>query len=109
MIIDDETGEDALEELEDFDYQNADLASILHDLDSEDITGKVRSSLRRTLLYSAIQMAKADQDYALHEQETVEKARKLLNIDPITVRMIHGLIETEESIETMRKAIFEKI
>jgi len=109
MMIDEETGEDALEELEDFDYQSANLADILHDLDSEDITGKVRSSLRRTLLYSAIQMAKADQDYAQHEQETVEKARKLLDIDAITARMIHGLTETEESIETMRKAIFEKI
>ncbi len=107
MMID-ETGEDALEELEDFDYKNANIEEILQRLDTDGVGDSVRSSLRRTLLHSAIQMAKADNEYAKHERETVEKARKLLHIDPVTARMIHGLVETEESIETMRKAIFEK-
>lgn len=105
----DEAGEDALEELENWDHNSANLTEVLFLLDTEGLQENIRSSLRRTLLYNAIQMAKADDSYTLSEHQSIETMRHLLHIDCLTARMIHGLVETEESIETMRKTIFEKI
>ncbi|TAE00786.1 MAG: hypothetical protein EAZ97_05035 [Bacteroidetes bacterium] len=101
----DESGEDALEMMEEFDYKNANLAEILSKIDAKNELPNCRSSLKRTLLYNAIQVAKADDDYS--EKETVEKASKLLGIPKNEVLLIESLVSTEIAIDKMRKTIFD--
>ncbi len=106
FLMIDEYGIDALEEIEDFDYKNANLESVLAKLDTANEKGSFRSSLRRTLLYHAIQISRADQNYNPKEQSYVKRAAELLQIDSQTAKLINGLVETEEGIDAIRKAIF---
>lgn len=106
FLMIDEYGADALDEIENFDYKNAQLETVLAKLDTQNEKGSFRSSLRRTLLYHAIQISRSDQNYNTKEQSYVKRAAELLQIDPQTAQLINGLVETEEALDAMRKAIF---
>jgi len=59
------------------------------------------------LLYDAIQMARADQNYSLEEQLAVKKAAKLLNVEDDIALAINRLIDTEEAVTALRKALLK--
>lgn len=56
---------------------------------------------------SAIQMARADDNYSLEEQLSVKKAAKLLNVEDDIALALNRLIETEEAVTALRKALLQ--
>jgi uncharacterized tellurite resistance protein B-like protein len=95
--------EELIEKYKTFEYKNADLESLL-----TKITVDVSSwSKSRSLLYHAIQMSRADDDYSLEEQKAVKKAAKLLKVEDDIALALHRLIETEEAITGLRKALLQ--
>jgi len=107
MIID-EDSQEALDIMRSFDYKNANLEEILTKIDNKaHILGQVRQSLRRTLLYHAILISKADEEYSTKEQNMVRKAAKLLDIDSDTALLVEGIVNMEEAVDRMRKNFFE--
>jgi len=95
--------EEVIEKYKTFEYKKADLENLL-----TKITVDVSSwSKSRSLLYHAIQMARADDDYSLEEQKAVKKAAKLLKVEDDITLALHRLIETEEAITGLRKALLQ--
>ena len=93
--------EEAIEQYKTFDYKNANLEEIL-----PKITCDVPSfSAARTLLYHAIKMARADDDYATEEQEAIKKAAELLGVESGISLALNSLVEMEENVDTMLKAL----
>lgn len=104
----DEDSQEAIDIMRDFDYKNAQLDGILKKIDHKaQALGQVRPSLRRTLLYHAIIISKADQDYSAKEQNMVRKAAQLLEIDFDTALLVEGIVNLEEATDRMRKNFFE--
>ncbi|MEQ9671650.1 TerB family tellurite resistance protein [Coleofasciculus sp. G2-EDA-02] len=68
--------EELMEKYKSFDYKSAKLEELLSHITVDVSTW----SSSRTLLYHAIQMARADEDYSSEEQKAVKKAAKLLNV-----------------------------
>ena len=69
--------EEVIEKYKIFDYKNADLESLL-----SKITVNVPTWLKSiSLLYHAIQMASADEDYSPEERKAVKKVAKLLKVE----------------------------
>lgn len=52
-------------------------------------------------------MARADQNYSLEEQLAVNKAAKLLNVEDDIALAINRLIDTEEAVTALRKALLK--
>lgn len=50
---------------------------------------------------SAIQMARADDNYSLEEQLAVKKAAKLLKVEDDIALALNRLIETEEAVTAL--------
>jgi uncharacterized tellurite resistance protein B-like protein len=69
--------EEVIEKYKTFEYKNADLEPLLAKV-SVDVSTRSKS---RSLLYHAIQMARADDDYSTEEQKAVKKAAKLLKVE----------------------------
>ncbi|NES18898.1 MAG: hypothetical protein F6K41_08215 [Symploca sp. SIO3E6] len=93
--------EEAIEKYKTFDYKNAKL---------EDLLPKIKAdvpswSAQRTLLYHAIKMSQADQDYAEEEQEVVKKAAKLLGVEDDITSALNVLVDMEKQVENMLKAL----
>lgn len=85
-----------------FDYINISLDELLPTL-----TMDVPMNFKRTLVYDAVMMAMADNDYAKEEKEAVWKAAELLEIPYFIARTIEGLVNTEKSLGMIRKSLFE--
>ncbi|MDJ0732960.1 MAG: hypothetical protein QNJ47_02570 [Nostocaceae cyanobacterium] len=95
--------EEAIEKYKTFDYKNAKL---------EDLLPKIKAdvpswSAPRTLLYHAIKMSQADQDYAKEEQEAVKKAAKLLGVEDDITSALNVLVDMEKKVESMLKALIQ--
>ena len=94
---------EAIEKYKTFDYKNAKLEDLL-----PNIKGDVPDlSVPRLLLYHAIKMARADNDYAKEEQEAVKKAAKLLGVEDDITLALNALVEMEEKVESMLKALIK--
>ncbi|KAB8332172.1 hypothetical protein SD80_022025 [Scytonema tolypothrichoides VB-61278] len=61
-------------------------------------------SKSRSLLYHAIQMSRADEDYSLEEQKAVKKAAKLLKVEDDIALDLNRLIETEEAVTALLRS-----
>ncbi|MFN6464055.1 MAG: hypothetical protein RMZ41_019890 [Nostoc sp. DedVER02] len=85
-----------------FDYKNADLGNLLSKITVDVPTW----SKSRSLLYHAIQMARVD-NYSVEEKEAVKKAAKLLKLEDDIALAIDRLIETEEAVTALRKALLQ--
>ncbi|MEH0158534.1 TerB family tellurite resistance protein [Limibacter armeniacum] len=85
-----------------FDYKNADLNKLLADIKID-----LPVNFKRALVYDAVQMARADQDYAPEEKEAVIRLAESLGVPFYLARTIEGLVNTEKSLELTRKSIFE--
>jgi hypothetical protein len=94
--------EEAIEAYRTFDYKNADLESLLAKI-SVDVSTWSKS---RTLLYHAIQMARVDH-YAAEEKKAVKKAAKLLKVEDDIAFSIDRLIEAEEAVTALCKALLQ--
>ena len=95
--------ESVIEQYKTFEYKNADLESLLNKI-SVDVSTWSKS---RSLLYHAIQMARADNDYSVEEQNAVKKAAKLLKVEDDIALALNRLVETEEGITALRKALLQ--
>lgn len=95
--------EEVIEKYKTFEYRKADLESLLTKI-TVDVSTWSKS---RSLLYHAIQMTRADKDYSLEEQNAVKKAAKLLKVEDDIALAINRLIETEEAITALRKALLQ--
>jgi len=95
--------EELIEKYKTFEYKNADLESLLTKI-TVDVSTWSKS---RSLLYHAIQMSRADDDYSLEEQKAVKKAAKLLKVEDDIALALHRLVETEEAITGLRKALLQ--
>ncbi|QIR37157.1 hypothetical protein HCG51_10765 [Tolypothrix sp. PCC 7910] len=95
--------EEVIEKYKSFDYKNADLEQLLSKI-SVDVSTWSKS---RSLLYHAIQMASADDDYSVEEQKAVKKAAKLLKVEDDIALAISRLVQTEEAVTALRKALLQ--
>jgi uncharacterized tellurite resistance protein B-like protein len=95
--------EEVIEKYKAFAYKNADLEKLLSKI-TVDVTTWSKS---RSLLYHAIQMSRADDNYSIEEQKAVKKAAKLLKVEDDIALALNRLVETEESITALRKALLQ--
>ncbi|BAY22221.1 hypothetical protein NIES2100_19840 [Calothrix sp. NIES-2100] len=95
--------EEVVEKYKKFDYKNADLENLLSKITVDVDTW----SKSRTLLYHAIQMARADNDYSIEEQNAVKKAAKLLKVEDDIALALNRLVDTEEAVTALRKALIQ--
>lgn len=95
--------EEVIEKYKTFDYKNAELESLLSKITVDVPTW----SKSRSLLYHAIQMASADEDYSHEERKAVKKAAKLLNVEDDIALALNRLVETEEAVTALRKALLQ--
>lgn len=95
--------EEVIEKYKTFEYKNADLENLLAKI-TVDVSTWSKS---RSLLYHAIQMARADENYSVEEQKAVKKAAKLLKVEDDIALALHRLVETEEAVTALRKALLQ--
>ncbi|HSF72225.1 MAG TPA: TerB family tellurite resistance protein [Microcoleus sp.] len=95
--------EEVIEKYKTFDYKNADLENLLSKI-TVDVSTWSKS---RSLLYHAIQMVRADEDYSPEERKAVKKAAKLLNVEDDIALALNRLVETEEAVTSLRKALLQ--
>ncbi|NEQ37198.1 MAG: hypothetical protein F6K40_13360 [Okeania sp. SIO3I5] len=86
-----------------FDYKNGNLEELIPDINRCDVAFNVP----RALIFDAIQMCRADLEFATQEQMAVKKAAKLLGVPDDIVLALNRLVEHEESLNAMRKALLE--
>ncbi|TFI54183.1 hypothetical protein BLD44_010830 [Mastigocladus laminosus UU774] len=95
--------EEVIEKYKTFEYKKADLETLLTKI-TVDVSTWSKS---RSLLYHAIQMARADDNYSHEEQKAVKKAAKLLKVEDDIALAINRLVETEEAVTALRKALLQ--
>ncbi len=95
--------EEAIKKYKTFEYKNADLEDLLSKI-TVDVSNWSKS---RTLLYHAIQMSRADDNYSLEEQQAVKKAAKLLNVEDDIALALSKLVDAEEAITALRKSLLK--
>ncbi|MUG98158.1 hypothetical protein F7734_39965 [Scytonema sp. UIC 10036] len=95
--------EEIIEKYKAFEYKKADLENLLSKI-SVDVSTWSKS---RSLLYHAIQMARADNNYSIEEQKAVKKAAKLLKVEDDIALALNRLVETEEAVTALRKALLQ--
>jgi len=94
--------EEFLKEIGQFDYKAASLEDILPNIQFD-----VSINHKRALLYDAIKMSHADNEYSSREREAVRHSAELLQVPVYMARTLEGLVNTEKSIEATRRSIFE--
>ncbi|KAB8315644.1 hypothetical protein SD81_030195 [Tolypothrix campylonemoides VB511288] len=95
--------EEVIEKYKTFDYKNADLENLLSKITVDVPTW----SKSRSLLYHAIQMARADENYSIEEQKAVKKAAKLLKVEDDIALGLNRLVDTEDAVTALRKALLQ--
>ena len=94
--------EEYIEALRKFDWKNANI---------EELLGGIRYdfplNFRRTMLYQAIKMSRADGIYQEKEKAAVAKAAEILGIDRSTAVSLESLTEMEDATERLRLALLE--
>ncbi|MFT4738552.1 MAG: hypothetical protein ACI92W_002675, partial [Paraglaciecola sp.] len=63
------------------------------------------ADFNRLLIYDAVRMSCADDDYADEEKEKVMEAASILNLDREAVISIEALVEMERATDKMRAFI----
>ena len=81
-----------------FDHQKSDLVKIFNSFNKKSIT-----SFDKVLIYDAIRMSSADDDYALEERQQVAEASKLLGIRTDELVAIESLVELERVANKLRQ------
>lgn len=94
--------EDIIESYPSYDYKNGDLESLLPEI----VVDVESFEAQPNLLYHAIKMCSADGVYAEEERAKVLQAAKILKVSDEVVLTLHALIEMENAVTKMRKALF---
>ncbi len=81
-----------------FDHQKSDLIKIFNSFNKKSIT-----SFDKVLIYDAIRMSSADDEYALEERQQVAEASKLLGIRTDELVAIESLVELERVTNKLRQ------
>ena len=81
-----------------FDHQKSDLIKIFNSFNKKSIT-----SFDKVLIYDAIRMSSADDEYALEERQQVAEASKLLGIRADELVAIESLVELERVTNKLRQ------
>jgi hypothetical protein len=61
----------------------------------------------RLLIYDAVRLSSADQEYSGGEQAAVARAAHLLGVDAFAVRALEGLVQMERAVDRMRKSLLQ--
>ena len=85
---------------EQFDYDDANLKEIFDSFNASSI-----ADFSRLLIYDAVRMSCADDDYADEEKEKVMEAAHILGLNREAVISIEALIEMEMATDKMRSLI----
>jgi uncharacterized tellurite resistance protein B-like protein len=97
-----DTSEELRNEVHNYDYKKHTLEETL-----PLINFNTNLDYKRVLLYDAIKMSKAGNQYTMREKEALQKASRLLNIPEYLAKTIEGLVSTELSLRSVRRSIFE--
>jgi DNA-binding XRE family transcriptional regulator len=95
-----EVGQETIFAWENFDFDDADLKEIFDSFNASSI-----ADFSRLLIYDAVRMSCADDDYADEEKEKVMEAAQILGLNREAVVAIEALIEMEMATEKMRSLI----
>ncbi|QFZ19636.1 TerB family tellurite resistance protein [Saccharothrix syringae] len=91
-----------LDDYASFDHRAADIDRLLADIRVDVPTWKAE----RHLVYHAIRICRADGAYGEAERAKVDRAAELLGVDRGTVLTLHALVDAEDALTNMRKAVF---
>jgi uncharacterized tellurite resistance protein B-like protein len=91
-----------VEEVVNFDYQGKTLQGVISHL-----SDNLSMGYAKTMLYNAIKMSRADDDFPKAERDAVEEAAGLLGIPVSIANTMNYLIDAEDKVEKMRKTLFE--
>lgn len=97
-----EEPEEYIETLRKVDWKNAKIEELL-----SEIKYNFPINSRRTMLYHAIKMSRADGNYHEKEKAAVAKAAEILGIERSVLVSLESLAEMEEASERLRLALFE--
>ena len=86
---------------EDYSFEDADLEEIFH---SFNIHSTVNFS--KVLIYDAIRMASADDEFAEDERDSMAEAARILRVSPEVMLSIEALVDIEKAAEKLRVTLF---
>lgn len=93
--------EDVVAAWEDYNYEDANLEEIFH---SFNIHSTVNFS--KVLIYDAIRMSSADDDFAADERDLMAEAAHILKVSPEIMLSIEALVDLEKAAEKLRVTLF---
>lgn len=88
--------------LRQFDWKNANVEALLSEIQYD-----FPLNFRRTMLYQAIKMCRADGNYHEKEKASVTKAAEILGIEPSMTKSLESLAEMEDAAQRLRLSLFE--
>lgn len=93
--------EDVVAAWEDYNFENADLEEIFH-------TFNIHSTVNfsKVLIYDAIRMASADDEFAEDERDSMAEAAHILRVSPEVMLSIEALVDLERASEKLRVTLF---
>ena len=92
---------DYLDQVRQIDWKNVDIEATLNA-----VKFNFTLNLRRTLLYQAIKMSRADGVYHEKEKAAVAQAAKILGVDEAVVASIESIVELEDSASKLLHYFF---
>ncbi len=95
--------EEVVKKITQFDWRNAKLEDLIAALSTADVGG----NCARALLYDAIKVSRADGTFDIAERQAVHRTARLLGLDPNIADAINGVIELEESGQTILRGLLE--
>lgn len=93
--------EEIIAKWEEFDFEDTDLKELF-----TEISARSFASYNKLLIYDAVRMSYADDDYAEEEREKVSEAAAILKVNREAVISIEALVEMERAADKMRLLIF---
>lgn len=93
--------EDVVAAWEDYNFENADLEEIFK---SFNVHSTVNFS--KVLIYDAIRMASADDEFAEDERDSMAEAAQILRVSPEVMLSIEALVDLERASEKLRVTLF---
>lgn len=85
---------------EEYDFEQEELYDVFARIDSRTV-----ASFNKLLLYDAIRMSYADEEYAGDEREKVSEAASILKLSKETTLAIEALVEHERATDKLRSVI----
>lgn len=85
---------------EEYDFEEEELDEVFKKIDSKSV-----ASFNKLLIYDAIRMSYADDDYADDERERLGEAASRLGLSKDMVLAIEALVEQERAIDKLRSII----